>query len=66
LPSSCCWPATCSLHHVAEFRFFRISQLGLFLFLPFIAQWSGGTIISTSGVLLWALLAPLAPSSASA
>ena len=42
-----------------NFDFFRISQLGLFLFLPFIAQWSGGTIISTSGVLLWALLAPV-------
>ena len=42
-----------------NFDFFRTSQLGLFLFLPFIAQWSGGTIISTSGVLLWALLAPI-------
>jgi adenylate cyclase len=42
-----------------NFDFFRISQLGLFLFLPFIALWSGGTIISTSGVMLWALLAPV-------
>ncbi|MCX7163460.1 MAG: adenylate/guanylate cyclase domain-containing protein [Betaproteobacteria bacterium] len=42
-----------------NFDFFRISQLGLFLFLPFVAQWSGGNIISTSGVLLWALLAPV-------
>ena len=42
-----------------NFGFFRISQLGLFLFLPFVAQWSGGNIISTSGVLLWALLAPV-------
>lgn len=42
-----------------NFAFFRISQLGLFLFLPFIAQWSGGTIVSTSGVVLWALLAPI-------
>ncbi|MCM2289197.1 MAG: adenylate/guanylate cyclase domain-containing protein [Sulfuritalea sp.] len=42
-----------------NFDFFRISQLGLFLFLPFLAQWIGGTIISTSGVLLWALLAPV-------
>ncbi|MCF8178308.1 MAG: adenylate/guanylate cyclase domain-containing protein [Sulfuritalea sp.] len=41
-----------------NFDFFRVSQLGLFLFLPFVAQWSG-TIISTSGVLLWALLAPI-------
>ncbi|MDA8255710.1 MAG: adenylate/guanylate cyclase domain-containing protein [Betaproteobacteria bacterium] len=42
-----------------NFDFFRVSQLGLFLFLPFLAQWLGGTIISTSGVLLWALLAPV-------
>lgn len=41
-----------------NFDFFRVSQLGLFLFLPFVAQWSG-TIITTSGVLLWALLAPV-------
>ncbi|MDP2825007.1 MAG: adenylate/guanylate cyclase domain-containing protein [Sulfuritalea sp.] len=42
-----------------NFDFFRVSQLGLFLFLPFVAQWSGGTIITTSGVVLWALLAPV-------
>ena len=42
-----------------NFDFFRVSQLGLFLFLPFVALWIGGTIISTSGVLLWALLAPI-------
>ncbi|MCF8150386.1 MAG: adenylate/guanylate cyclase domain-containing protein [Burkholderiaceae bacterium] len=41
-----------------NYDFFRVSQLGLFLFLPFIAQWNGN-IISTSGVLLWALLAPV-------
>jgi len=42
-----------------NFDFFRITQLSLFLFLPFIAQWSGGTLISTSGVSLWGLLAPI-------
>ena len=42
-----------------NFDFFRVSQLGLFLFLPFVALWAGGTIISTSGVMLWALLAPI-------
>jgi class 3 adenylate cyclase len=42
-----------------NFDFFRVSQLGLLLFLPFIAQWLGGTIISTSGVSLWGLLAPI-------
>ena len=41
-----------------NYDFFRVSQLGFFLFLPFIAQWNG-TIISTSGVSLWALLAPV-------
>jgi adenylate cyclase len=42
-----------------NFDFFRVTQLGLFLFLPFVALWAGGTIISTSGVMLWALLAPV-------
>jgi class 3 adenylate cyclase len=41
-----------------NFDYFRISQLGLFLFLPFVAQWSSD-IISSSGLLLWALLAPI-------
>jgi adenylate cyclase len=44
---------------VRNFEFFRVTQLSLFLFLPFIAQWSGGTIITTSGVSLWGLLAPV-------
>jgi class 3 adenylate cyclase len=42
-----------------NFDLFRVTQLGLFLFLPFGAQWAGGTIISTSGVVLWGLLAPV-------
>jgi class 3 adenylate cyclase len=42
-----------------NFDLFRVTQLGLFLFLPFVAQWTGGTIISTSGVVLWGLLAPV-------
>jgi class 3 adenylate cyclase len=41
-----------------NFDYFRVTQLGLFLFLPFVAQWSSD-IISSSGVLLWALLAPI-------
>lgn len=41
-----------------NYDFFRVSQLGFFLFLPFVAQWNG-TIISTSGISLWALLAPV-------
>lgn len=42
-----------------RFDFFRISQLGLFLFLPFVAQWAAGNFITSSGVILWALLAPV-------
>ncbi|KAF0164056.1 MAG: family 3 adenylate cyclase [Rhodocyclaceae bacterium] len=42
-----------------NFDLFRVTQLSLFLFLPFVAQWAGGTIISTSGVVLWGLLAPV-------
>lgn len=42
-----------------NFDFFRISQLGLFLFLPFMAQWAIGNFISSSGVVLWGLLAPV-------
>jgi hypothetical protein len=42
-----------------NFDYFRVTQLGLFLFLPFVAQWLGGTIISASGVSLWGLLAPV-------
>lgn len=42
-----------------DFEVFRISQLGLFLFLPFVAQWAAGNFITSSGVILWALLAPV-------
>ena len=42
-----------------NFNFFRVSQLGLFLFLPFIAQWTLGNFISSSGIVLWGLLAPV-------
>jgi adenylate cyclase len=42
-----------------NFDFFRVSQLGMFLFLPFMAQWSMGNFIDSSGVVLWGLLAPV-------
>lgn len=42
-----------------NFDAFRVIQLSLFLFLPFVAQWSMGNFISASGVSLWALLAPI-------
>lgn len=43
-----------------NFNVFRIAQLGLFLFFPFVLQWSLGNFITASGVVLWGLLAPVA------
>jgi class 3 adenylate cyclase len=42
-----------------NFHLFRNTQLGLFLFVPFVAQWAIGNFISASGILLWGLLAPV-------
>jgi class 3 adenylate cyclase len=42
-----------------RFGFFRQTQLALFLFMPFVAQWSMGNFITASGLSLWALLAPV-------
>ncbi|MDP2794730.1 MAG: hypothetical protein Q8O25_11755 [Sulfurisoma sp.] len=42
-----------------HFEFFRASQLGLFLFLPFVAQWTTGNVIDSSGVILWSVIAPV-------
>lgn len=42
-----------------RFKPFRFVQLNLFLFAPFIMQWSIGTTVTLSGVMLWALLAPI-------
>ncbi|HMW18064.1 MAG TPA: adenylate/guanylate cyclase domain-containing protein [Accumulibacter sp.] len=42
-----------------NFHVFRVFQLALFLFTPFIAQWSIGSFITASGISLWALLAPI-------
>ena len=42
-----------------NFDLFRQVQLALFLFMPFVAQWSMGNFISASGISLWALLAPI-------
>ncbi len=46
-------------HKTRNFRVFRFVQLSLFLFAPFIMQWSIGTSVAASGVMLWALLAPV-------
>jgi adenylate cyclase len=42
-----------------NFEIFRFVQLCLFLFVPFIMQWSIGSSVTASGVMLWALLAPI-------
>ncbi|MCQ9378525.1 adenylate/guanylate cyclase domain-containing protein [Methyloversatilis sp. XJ19-49] len=42
-----------------NFKLFRSTQLGLFLFVPFVAQWAIGNFITASGILLWGLLAPV-------
>ncbi len=42
-----------------KFEVFRFVQLSLFLFAPFIMQWSIGSAVTSSGVMLWALLAPI-------
>ena len=46
-------------HKTRNFAVFRFIQLSLFLFAPFIMQWSIGSSITASGVMLWALLAPV-------
>lgn len=43
-----------------NFAAFRFIQLSLFLFAPFVMQWSVGSSVTSSGVTLWALLAPVA------
>jgi adenylate cyclase len=42
-----------------NFALFRFIQSSLFLFVPFVMQWSIGSYVSSSGVMLWALLAPV-------
>ena len=42
-----------------NFAAFRFIQLSLFLFAPFVMQWAVGSSITSSGVTIWALLAPV-------
>lgn len=42
------------------FERFRLTQVALFLFLPFVAHWIAGNFITSSGVVLWGVLAPVA------
>lgn len=45
---------------IRNFNYFRLSQIGLLLFLPFVAQWIAGNFVVSSGVVLWGVLAPVA------
>jgi adenylate cyclase len=42
-----------------NFKFFRVAQLSLWLFVPFVVQWAMGDFVSASGMILWGLLAPV-------
>jgi len=42
-----------------NFIAFRFIQLSLFLFAPFVMQWGVGSSVTSSGVTIWALLAPI-------
>ena len=42
-----------------NFQVFSVTQLGLFLFVPFAIQWTIGSFVAASGVILWGLLAPI-------
>ena len=68
LPVSASWPVAFQLASLAtlvyylitlDFGVFRATQLGLFLFVPFVVQWSIGNFVSASGMILWGLLAPV-------
>ncbi len=43
-----------------NFHAFRLRQLALFLLFPFVAQWSMGSFVTSSGLMLWGLLGPVA------
>ena len=48
------------LARTKRFEFFRVSQLWLMLLLPVLLQWSLGGFGVSGGVILWALISPLA------
>ncbi len=45
--------------HNRNFQLFSVTQLALFLFVPCVIQWTIGSFVSASGVILWGLLAPI-------
>jgi guanylate cyclase len=47
------------LFRTKDARFIRPSQLIMYLLLPFAVQWSLGGFVNSSGVMLWALFAPV-------
>lgn len=42
-----------------DFARYRFAQLSLFLFVPFAVQWTMGSFVVSSGIVLFALLAPI-------
>ena len=42
-----------------NYEWYRTLQMALLLFAPFAMQWSIGSFVTSSGVMLWALLAPI-------
>ena len=42
-----------------NFDLFRISQSALFLFFPFVLQWSMGNFDASNGIVMWGLMAPV-------
>lgn len=46
-------------HKTRNFRLLSLVQLGLFLFAPFVMQLAIGNFVGGSGVILWALMAPI-------
>jgi class 3 adenylate cyclase len=51
--------AIAALARTKRYELFRATQLGLWLALPFLLQWSLGGFVDASAVCLWALVAPL-------
>lgn len=45
--------------HWRNFELFRLLQLLILLFFPFMAQWAMGDFVAASGLILWAMLAPV-------
>ncbi len=51
--------ALIAYYRTRNFRLLALLQLGLWLFAPFVMQWSIGNFVDSSGVVLWASMAPV-------